>query len=121
MAKIKDEEREHRIVYEVIVDAYDDYEQNMGWFYYFEEGLEFPINATIKLALRGGKSEEKKVKIVKVKPDNEDKPMQLGIVEGKSERVQYISPEAIIGVKTTDENLEILNDWLYWHDFKMLG
>jgi hypothetical protein len=52
------------------------------------------------------------VEIVEVKPDNEDKSMQLGIVEGKSERVQYISPEAIVSIKTTEENLEILNDWL---------
>lgn len=54
MAKNKDEEREHRIVYEVIVDAYD------------------------------------------------------------------ISPEDIVNVKTTEENLEILNDWLYWHNFELL-
>jgi Calcium binding len=120
MAKIKDKERENRILDEVIVDANGDEERNIGWYYYFEEGLKFPINATIKLALCGGKLEEKKVKIVEVKPDNEDKPMQLGIVEGKSERVQYISPEAIVSVKTSDENLEILNDWLYWHNFKML-
>ena len=27
----KDEEREHRIDFEVIVDCYDEYEQAMGW------------------------------------------------------------------------------------------
>jgi hypothetical protein len=92
----------------------------MGWYYYFEDGLKFPIEATVKLALRGGKSEEKGVKIVEIKSGNEDKPVKLGIVEGESERVQYISPEAIVQVKTTDENLEILNDWLYRRDFPLL-
>jgi hypothetical protein len=118
--KTTDEARQHRIDYEVIVDCYDDYEVNMGWYYYFEEGLKFPIEATVKLALRGGKSEEKSVKIVELKSGNEDKPLKLGIVEGESERVQHISPEAIVQVKTTDENLEILNDWLYWRDLPLL-
>jgi hypothetical protein len=118
--KIIDEAREHRIDYEVIVDCYDDYEVNMGWYCYFEEGLKFPFDATVQLALRGGKTEEKAVKIVELKSGNEDRPLKLGIVEGTSERVQYISPEAIISVKTTDENLEVLNDWLYWRDFPLL-
>jgi hypothetical protein len=36
------------------------------------------------------------------------------MTEGKSDRVQYISPEDIVSIQTTAENLEILNDWLYW-------
>jgi hypothetical protein len=31
MARTKDAERDHRIHYEIIVDAYDEYEQAMGW------------------------------------------------------------------------------------------
>ncbi len=117
----KDPIRDHRIHDEIVVDAYDEYEQNMSWFYHFEENLEFPITAVVKLALKGGQSEEKKVKIIELQPNREDQPLRLGIVEGKSERVQYISPEAIVRVETSDENLEILNDWLYWHDLPLLA
>ena len=49
MAKRKpkrDEEREHRIAEEIVVDAYDSDERAMGWYYYLEEHLQFPFTAT---------------------------------------------------------------------------
>lgn len=116
MPKIKDEEREHRIIYEVIVDAYDDEEQAMGWYYYMAENLVFPIKAKANLPLRGGKIEQKAVEIVEIDPKG--RAIRLGITEGTSQRVQYISPEMLESIDTSDENLEILNDWLYWHDHK---
>ena len=36
-----DEDREHRITYEVIVDCYDEYEVTMGWYCYLEDRLDF--------------------------------------------------------------------------------
>ena len=115
----EDPERDHRIDYEVIVDAYGDEEVNMGWYYYFAETLQFPFDAVVKLPLRGGKTEEKKVKIVEVEK-KEDKRIRLGITEGSSQRLQFISPETIVSVKTSDENLEVLNDWLYWNRLPLL-
>lgn len=121
MPKSKDEERENRILDEIIVDAYGEAEQLMGWFYYFQDNLEFPIKATVKFRLRGGGGEIKKVKIVEVDPKSENgRALRLGIVEGKSERIQYISPEEIASLDTSDENLQIINDWLYWHNFDLL-
>ncbi|MBL7817499.1 MAG: hypothetical protein JNL70_21010 [Saprospiraceae bacterium] len=121
MAKDHNKEREHRIHYEIIVDAYDEYEEAMGWYYYFADNLEFPMEAKAQLRLRGGKTEEKTVKIVEVDPKSEDSlTLRLGITEGKSDRVQYISPEDIVSINTTEENLEILNDWLYWNGHPLL-
>ena len=46
-AKTKtDPEREHRISMEIIVDAYNEYEQALGWYYYLKEQLQFPFTAT---------------------------------------------------------------------------
>ena len=121
MAREKDKERDHRIHYEIIVDAYDEYEQAMSWYYHMEENLEFPMKAKVKLRLRGGKTEEKAVQIVEVDPKSETSlTLRLGITEGKSDRVQYISPEDIVSINTSDENLEILNDWLYWNGQPLL-
>ena len=41
----KDNERENRIVDEIIVDAYGAEEQAMGWYYYLEETITFPFYA----------------------------------------------------------------------------
>jgi Calcium binding len=121
MPKEKDEAREHRIHDEIIVDAYGEYEQSMSWYYHMEENLAFPIKAKVKLRLRGDKTEEKAVKIVEIDSKSETSlTLRLGITEGKSDRVQYICPDEIININTTEENLEVLNDWLYWHGHTLL-
>jgi Calcium binding len=121
MARQKDEEREHRIRNEAIPDAHGEEEVEMSWYYYMEENLAFPMKAKVKLRLRGGKKEEKAVKIVEIDPESETSlTLRLGMTEGKSDRVQYISPEDIVSIQTTEENLEILNDWLYWHEHPLL-
>jgi hypothetical protein len=46
MAKIKkDKLREHRIINEIIVDAYDPEERMMGWQAYLDDSLTFPFKA----------------------------------------------------------------------------
>jgi len=41
----RDEVRENRITMEIIVDAYGEDEQVMGWYYYLEDTLMFPFTA----------------------------------------------------------------------------
>ena len=113
--------RQHRIDYEITVDCYDESEVNMGWFIYFDDGLEFPFPAVARLRKRGGGEEEKHVQVVEVDPKSEDGPMRLGIVEGENGRVQYISPTDLVSADTSPENLEIINDWLYDNDFDLLS
>jgi hypothetical protein len=121
MAREHDKERDHRIHDEIIVDAYGDEEQAMSWYYYMEEKLVFPMKAKVKLRLRGGKTEEKAVKIVEIDPESETSlTLRFGMTEGKSDRVQYISPADIVRIQTTEENLEVLNDWLYWSGHPLL-
>jgi Calcium binding len=121
MTRDHDKEREHRIRNEAIPDAHGEEEVAMSWYYYMVENLAFPIKAKVKLRLRGGKTEEKTVKIVEVDPESETSlTLRLGMTEGKSDRVQYISPEDIVSIQTTAENLEILNDWLYWNGHPLL-
>ncbi len=46
MNKIKeDSEREKRIEMEIVVDAYDEVERSLSWFYYLDENLQFPFMA----------------------------------------------------------------------------
>lgn len=46
MSKIeRDEAREHRIEMEIIVDAYGPEEQALGWYYYLDEKINFPLLA----------------------------------------------------------------------------
>lgn len=38
-------EREHRILYQIVVDAYNDTERAMGWYYYLKDAMQVPFNA----------------------------------------------------------------------------
>ena len=42
----EDPEREYRIQNEAVVDAHDEQEQAMGWYYYIEDKLHCPFKAT---------------------------------------------------------------------------
>ena len=44
----EDEAREHRIAMEAVVDAYDEIERAMGWYYYLEGKLVVPFKARCK-------------------------------------------------------------------------
>jgi hypothetical protein len=37
--------REKRIDYEIVVDAYDELERALGWYYYLDEKLSYPFSA----------------------------------------------------------------------------
>ncbi len=114
--------RDERILNEVIVDCYDEDEEAMSWYYHLADELEFPITATVRFALKGGNAEVKPAQIVGVDPKSEQgRSLRLSIVEGGSQRVQYISPEDVVSMDTTPGNLLIINDWLYWHNHEMLS
>jgi endonuclease I len=49
MSKVeRDENREERIDMEVVVDAYDEEERAMGWYYYLAENINFPFKPTFR-------------------------------------------------------------------------
>lgn len=61
------------------------------------------------------------MKIVGIDPKSEKgNPTRMGVVENGSRLVNYISPEYLERIETSDENIEIINDWLYWNDFELL-
>jgi len=44
----KDDDREERIIMEVVVDAYGPEERSMGWYYYLADTIQFPFAAKCK-------------------------------------------------------------------------
>ena len=45
MATKQNKAREDRIIMEIVVDAYNEQERAMGWYYYLENNLHFPFTA----------------------------------------------------------------------------
>jgi len=110
-----DESREHRIEMEIIVDAYTEEEQAMGWYYYLDDKLNFPFKA--QWINRKGQSEE--VEVQEMSPDDDcGKDMFVEVLyrEGEAEDVFSVSLYEIEAIDTGPKTQEAIADWHYWVD-----
>ena len=110
----KDEDREHRIDMEIVVDAYDEVERAMGWYYYLEGKLDFPFRARciVKLDISPLAVGEE-VQVEGMPP--EDACMYQMFV-----KIRWLGRELAVplsqleGVDVDSETEEAIEDWRYW-------
>jgi hypothetical protein len=113
MAK-KDAEREDRIIMEVVVDAYDAGEQAMGWYYYLQETMQFPVAAVCVSKRRSSPLKEgATVEVVGMAPFDEcEKEMFVEIAwEGDTLAVPLSQLQA---TETDEDTHRAIADWHYW-------
>ena len=109
------EQIKYKIDYEIVVDAYDDYEVSMGWYYTFDEELEFPFAATAEFNKRDGTIEFKQVTIVGLDADEESfrgSDFKLEMADG-----EYIKPIAyskLSKIDASEQTMELFQCWDYW-------
>lgn len=113
---LTEEEMQDRIDYEIIVDAYDEYEQSAGWSMFFEETLEFPFTALAQLKKRDGTIESKQVKITGLSSKEEDfmdDDFNLEMKQG--EYLRPVAYSALSDIRASDETLEAFQIWdFHW-------
>ena len=115
MAKVKeDKEREKRIEMEIVVDAYNEVERAMGWYYYLEDGLNFPFNACC--IEKKATSPLKIGDVVEViGMGKEDDCMHDMVVNIKwNKNVLSVPLSQLEGIKLSKKNKQIMEDWQYW-------
>ena len=111
--------RKDRIEDEIIVDCYDEYEMAMGWFYYFEDNLNFPFKATVlKNSEISGLEEGDIVEVYEFINSSEDDVhidnfvARVGIQ--KDEHIYDISLQFIRGIDCDEVTDNVIEDWRYW-------
>jgi len=113
-----DENREHRIKTEIIVDAEDKEDRAMGWYYYLDDSLNVPFMATLKKKSRKTSTiEEKKVEVLGMAPDDEClKDMYVEVVDpnGQDEDVFSAKLSDLVVIDTDSETKDAIADWHYW-------
>ena len=117
----KNEEREERIIMEIVVDAYDEYERASGWYHYLQDEITFPFMAKAMSELRI--SPLKKGELMKVVDlaDMDDCERQI-YVQVELDGREFGAPLAqleFLGLTVDDEILikntkEAIKDWHYW-------
>ncbi len=112
--KKKEPAGEQRISMEIVVDAYDAWEQAMGWYYYLEDKLKFPFPAACvkKRGISPLKLKEN-VHVVGMPPidDCEHEMFVLILWEGR----RFAVPLDQLQCEGRDkEARQAAEDWHYW-------
>jgi hypothetical protein len=106
--------REERIRNEAIVDANGPEDQAMGWYYYLENKLRFPFQATCIAAkvvspLRNGET----VEVRRMAPEDACTGGMLVLIHWQSRNLAV--PLAQLAAIDADESTsEAIGDWHYW-------
>lgn len=109
-----DEERKNRIYFEIIVDAHDQEEQNMGWHYYMEETLKFPFKAEVKIKKRNKTEFIQKVDVLELSSNECFKnDMKVGV--SYNEDVFDVPLLSLTNIEADEKSIEAIEDWKYWN------
>ncbi len=114
MAEGIDEDREHRIETEIIVDAYDKDERAMGWYYYLEEILTFPFRTKCTAGRAISPLEVgDEVEVFGIAPEEEcQHEMFVTMPWGKDGLAVPLSQLEVI--HGDDQTKVAVEDWHYW-------
>jgi hypothetical protein len=112
----KDEEREERIVMEIIVDAYGPEEQALGWYYYLKGRLTFPFRARCVRERRVSPLWlDEEVEVLEMAPDEDCEHGMFVMIQWR-DREMGVPLEQLEAVKADRETEEAIGDWRYWVD-----
>ena len=107
-------DREQRILFEIVVDAYDDMERAMGWYHYLSDVLDMPFKArckTLRSISRLDVGDE--VEVVAMAAEDDGMSEVFVLVEyGKKKRAV---PLAQLDCQSQHaETSQAVEDWHYW-------
>ena len=115
MAKVKiDSERENRISMEIIVDAYDECERALGWYYYLKDQIQFPFMARC-VCKRATSPLQIEDEVEVIGMASEDECEHEMFVEIKWDKDKLAVPLSQLRPFDVDpDTKQAVEDWHYW-------
>lgn len=112
-----EEEIQEIIGSEIVVDANDDDEVFMGWYYFMAESLEFPFQAIATIKKRNGTIEERTVEVVEDATNGDRFKCQAYYVNVDYEGVlMKVEIADLKPIKASAETLKAITVWKYWKE-----
>ena len=105
---------EERIKMEIVVDAYTEGEQAMGWHIYLEETLDFPFEARCIDQQEVSPLEEGETVRVVGKPSSEPSLRQQFVTIDWMDREFGVPLSQLEPVKASADTEQAVSDWHYW-------
>ncbi len=113
---MKKEQYEELLYNEILVDCSHEYEQNMSWYYYVQDELEFPFEATINIRKRDGSKISKRIKVIDLSSDdtNFERNFNIEVAVEFDDYLLEIALEKLDEISASEKTIEIINTWKYW-------
>jgi len=110
----EDKDREHRIHMEIIVDAYDEQERAMAWYYYLEDKLQFPLLAkcVAKRAISPLRVGDE-VEVIRMAPEEECEREMFVTMSWEREGLAVPLSQLQV-IHADDQSRHAVEDWHYW-------
>ena len=110
----EDRVREDRILFDVVVDAYDESERAMGWYYYLQDKMQMPFPASCSQTLPTSTLRiGQQIEVLDLAP--EELCMREVFVNIKSQQNKLCVPLRQVHCESNDrDTLEAVADWHYW-------
>lgn len=110
----EDESREDRILFEIVVDAYNEAERAMSWYYYLQEKLEFPFSGRCR-ATRTTSPLKVRQELQVLALASEADCMSEVLVTVKVGRLNVAAPlDQIECMSKNEDTCQGVADWHYW-------
>ena len=111
----KDQEREERIVMEIVVDAYDSEERAMGWYYYLQGQLQFPFltHCVARRAISPLRIGDE-VEVVDMAPEEECKHEMFVLMPWERATLAVPLSQLKVADHVDEETRQAVEDWRYW-------
>jgi len=115
MPRVKKENaREPRITYEIVVDAYGEWERAMGWYYYLQDRLRFPFRVRChKRRALSPLATNEEVEVVGLPPE-EESAREMFVTVRWRDRPLAVPLSQLLVVKADSATRQAVADWHYW-------
>ena len=110
----KDDAREERIDMEIVVDAYDEVERALGWYYYLENALPFPFGAVcVSERVISPLRLKEKVDVMGM-PSERECEREMFVTIRWQGRILAVPLSQLEPVGGDEDTREAVADWHYW-------
>lgn len=114
MQRRKNREREHRIENEILVDAYDEEERALSWYYHAENEMQFPFPARCILIDESSPLHKREEVEVIGLPSEENCRQQLRVRIRWQRRTLAVPLAQLKAIKADQQTEQLIEDWHYW-------
>jgi len=111
----RDEQREDRILMEIVVDAYNEHERAAGWYCYLENTLQFPFTATCTAKRENSPLRaDDEVEVLYMAGDDECTDEIMVTIRWRREGLAVPLSQLKPATSTDPQTRQAVEDWHYW-------